>query len=384
MQSKIVYESVSNWFTVICLGRKDFTMFRLRDVISGAAKANLKGLDVLTYTWYAQELSEKLGRLAITVLAIRRIAAGISTIGDLINLEAYWQIVMSPICLLAMSYHKLYSDLIDAERLLILFNEHPTVKDSPNAKTLGHVSGRISFDHVKFVYPNGKTSILNFDLTAEPGQTIALVGETGSGKSTIIKLLMRFYDVTEGSINLDGHDIRNITLKSLRSSFGCVPQDTVLFNATISENVRYSKPSATDEEVTEACKAASIHDRILTFPRGYATKVGERGVKLSGGERQRIAIARVFLKNPQIVILDEATSAMDSQTEGKVQEALRELMKGRTTFVVAHRLSTVVDADQIFVIDQGEVIEKGTHETLLKRKGKYFQLWAKQAALMTL
>jgi ABC-type multidrug transport system fused ATPase/permease subunit len=217
------------------------------------------------------------------------------------------------------------------------------------------------------------------NLKANGGQTIAFVGETGGGKSTMLKLLFRFYDVTAGSITIDGQDLRSVKQASLRDALGVVPQDHVLFNQTIRENVRYAKLEASDNEIEEACRAAAIHDDIISFPDGYNSKVGERGVKLSGGQMQRIAIARVLLKDPKVVMLDEATSAIDSSTEALIQQAFRKLCQGRTTFVIAHRLSTIKDADQILVVQKGEIIERGTHEELLEKMGgKYRELWEQQ------
>jgi len=239
-------------------------------------------------------------------------------------------------------------------------------------------SGKVEFDGVNFAYDARKEVLKNISFTAEPGATVALVGETGGGKSTMLKLLFRFYDVTSGSIRIDGQDLRSVSLSSLRDALGVVPQDPSMFNQTIYENIRYARLDATNEEIQEACKAAAVHDKIDSFPDGYKSKVGERGVKLSGGELQRIAIARVLIKNPKIVLLDEATSAVDSSTEQLIQEAFKRLSAGRTTFVIAHRLSTIRDANLILVIDHGEIVERGTHDELLLKGGKYFELWTKQ------
>ena len=263
---------------------------------------------------------------------------------------------------------------------MILFKTKPTVIDG-----LGHLrlqSGRVTFDHVNFSY-DGKKQIINdisFDIA--PGKTVALIGETGGGKSTILKLLFRFYDVAGGSIRIDGQDIRTVSLESLREHIGVVPQDPSLFNETIMHNVRYSRFGASDEEVMEACRAAAIHDKIMSFTDGYMSKVGEKGVKLSGGELQRIAIARAILKDPKIILLDEATSSVDSETESHIQEALKRLSWGRTTFVVAHRLSTIVDADLILVIKDGAILEQGPPAELLQSKGKYYRLWTNQMGIL--
>lgn len=270
-------------------------------------------------------------------------------------------------------------DMIDAESLLELFQKEPTVKDGPNQFTFK--CGTIHFHNVGFSYDGKKETIQDFNFHAVSGQKIALVGETGGGKSTILKLLFRFYDVQQGKILIDDQDIKEVSLQSLRQCIGVVPQDPALFNESVMENVRYSKLGASDEDVREACKAAAIHEKILTFSEGYQTKVGENGVKLSGGELQRIAIARVILKNPEIVLLDEATSAVDTETEACIQEALYKMTKGRTTITIAHRLSTVTSSDTIVVIKGGKIVESGPPHALLKAKGKFSELWFKQVGI---
>ena len=256
------------------------------------------------------------------------------------------------------------------------------VSDGPNE--LMYKEGAVTFENVKFSYDGKKEIIQDISFTAHPGQKIALVGETGGGKSTILKLLFRFYDVTRGSIRIDDQDIRDVTLESLRDCIGVVPQDATMFNKTVMENLRYARLGATDAEVIEACKAAQVHEKIDSFSEGYSSTVGEHGVKLSGGEKQRIAIARTLLKNPKIVLLDEATSSVDTDTESKIQCALKNLIQGRTTFVVAHRLSTVLDADIVLVIKDGMILEQGSPKALLAAKGKYHDLWRKQIGMDTL
>lgn len=251
-----------------------------------------------------------------------------------------------------------------------------TIKSGPEIFRL--TGGAVDFDSVSFSYDGVKTVIKDLSFSARSGQTVALVGETGSGKSTILNLLFRFYDVREGSIKIDGQDLRGVTLESLRQSIGVVPQDPALFNDTVMNNVRYSKLEATDDEVMEACKAAAVHDKILTFTDGYKSIVGENGVKLSGGEKQRIAIARAILKDPKIILLDEATSSVDTQTEHHIQKALKALTKCRTTFVVAHRLSTVMEADIMLVIKDGAIAEQGSPKDLLEARGEFYDLWTLQ------
>ena len=285
-----------------------------------------------------------------------------------------------PLFRLSMAHRKLLSNLIDAEQLLDLFNTKVSIKDGSDELRLD--KGRVDFNRVQFTYDGDKKIINDVSFNAVAGKTIALIGETGGGKSTILKLLFRFYDPSEGNILIDGQNIRNVTLHSLRENIGVVPQDPSLFNDTILTNLRYAKLDAKDEEIIEACKAAAVHDKIVSFTKGYMSKVGENGVKLSGGELQRIAIARAILKDPKIILLDEATSSVDSETEGMIQQALDKLSKGRTTFIVAHRLSTIKDADLIIVIKDGAVLEQGPPAELLASKGKYYSLWMKQMNLV--
>ena len=270
----------------------------------------------------------------------------------------------------------LQRSLVEAEQLLELLKTEPTVKDGAAEFQFGN--GAIEFEGVHFSYDGTKSIINDLNFSAFPGQKIALVGETGCGKSTILKLLFRLYDVGSGSVKIDGQDLRDVTLKSLRSCIGIVPQNPVLFNDTVMNNVRYSKLDAADEQVIEACKAAAFHEKILTFTNGYASMVGENGVKLSGGEVQRLAIARAILMDPKIILLDEATSAVDCQTEALIQTALRRLSHGRTAFCIAHRLSTVMDADVILVVKDGSIAEQGSPKELIKQKGKFFDLWSLQ------
>lgn len=273
--------------------------------------------------------------------------------------------------------------MLDAERLLKLFQTKPAIVDSSDAKPLQLEHGSVEFRDVKFTYPSGKTALSSISFRVAGGQTVAIVGETGGGKSTILKLLSRFYDTSEGSIKIDGQDVRDVSVSSLREMIGSVPQETTLFNESIMHNIRYAKLDAEADEVYEACKAAAVHDKIMGLPKGYNSKVGDNGVKLSGGEKQRIAIARAILKNPRIILLDEATSAVDTETEAHIQEALSRLCQGRTTFIVAHRLSTIMKADHILVVQGGTVVEEGPHDELIRKGGgKYRELWSKQTFIM--
>ncbi|UPX20386.1 uncharacterized protein EKO05_0010619 [Ascochyta rabiei] len=380
-ESSTVNETVHNWQTVAYFNRLDYEHSRYASNIMNTINAQ--------YAYYfrsmgghaAQDMLTTFGFAACCVFGMSQIVNGQKKVGALVTLIMYWHTMTSPLYVLSYSYRHISSSLIDAERLLQMLKTKPSVADQDGAKDLVVKAGVVEFTDVEFAYDERKTIIRGVDLRAEGGQTIAFVGETGGGKSTMLKLLFRFYDVTGGSIMIDGQDLRSVTQSSLRDALGLVPQDPVLFNQTIRQNVRYARLEATDGEIEDACRAAAIHDDIVGFPDGYNSKVGERGVRLSGGQLQRIAIARVLLKNPKIVLLDEATSAIDSGIEALIQRAFRKLSKGRTTFVIAHRLSTIVDADQILVIEKGEIVERGSHQELVGIVGgKYNELWTKQTA----
>ncbi|KAF5024708.1 hypothetical protein F66182_3222 [Fusarium sp. NRRL 66182] len=318
------------------------------------------------------------GLLASAFLAVYRIQAGYSTPGQFAMLLMYWAQLTSPLQFFAKLGKSVSDDFIDAERLLDIMRTQPSVENRKGARPLKFSAGEVDFDRVSFSYDKKKGIIKDVSFHVPAGQTVAFVGATGAGKSTLIKLLDRFYDVGEGRICIDGQDIRDVDLFSLRDRIGVVPQNPILFDDTIMNNVRYGRITATDEEVFEACQAACIHDKIKGFTHGYKTRVGERGVKLSGGELQRIAIARAMLKKPDIVLLDEATSAVDTDTEQQIQVSFKRLCKGRTTFIVAHRLSTIMNADRIIVVENGEIIEQGNHDDLIVAGGRYADLWSKQ------
>ncbi|KAI2606560.1 hypothetical protein GGR54DRAFT_644174 [Hypoxylon sp. NC1633] len=318
------------------------------------------------------------GLLAGAFLAVYQITHGQATAGDFVMLLTYWSQLTSPLRFFSQLGKSISQDLVHAERLLDVMTTKPTVVEKPDAKPLKLKGGKVEFRNVGFSYDKKKDILKGVKVSVPSGTTVAFVGATGAGKSTILKLLDRFYDVTDGSVLIDGQDIRDVTISSLRQSIGIVPQSPILFDDSVINNIRYARLSATDEEVYSACKAAAIHEHIMGFTEGYKTRVGERGVKLSGGELQRIAIARAILKQPEIVLLDEATSSVDTDTEQKIQEGLRALCQGRTTFIVAHRLSTVMNADTIFVVANGEIAEQGNHEDLIAKNGKYAELWSKQ------
>lgn len=377
-EARIMHQAIQGWQTVSAFNMFSYERFRFASAVDRHLEAKK---DWMKRDAYIQALLQALVPSTFSLLAIlviRQIRDGHASPGDFVFLISYWDYLILPIKYLSHEYRFLMSDLIDAERLLDLLLAKPDVLDKAGASTLGQVEGRVEFDKVDFAYDERRRALHDISFAAKPGHTVALVGSTGSGKSSIIKLLMRYYDVTSGSIRIDGEDIRDVTQGSLRNALGVVPQTPLLFNATIMENLRYAKLSASDDDVFAACRAAAIHDKITGFPDGYDTNVGESGVRLSGGEVQRLAIARAFLKNPPILILDEATSAVDTETEAEIQEALSRLSDRRTTFVIAHRLSTIINADLILVLQDGEIVERGSHEELLAKGGRYDALWNKQ------
>ena len=320
------------------------------------------------------------GLILVMVMSAYGVEAGQFTVGDFVMVNAYMVQITMPLGFLGTVYREIRQALVDMAAMFHLLEQPQEVKDVPGAADLRVIGGEVVFDDVRFAYDPSRPILKGISFTLKPGQRYALVGPSGSGKSTIGRLLFRFYDVTGGAIRIDGQDLRDVTQTSLHGLIGVVPQDTVLFNDTVHYNIAYGRADATEAEIVAAAKAAKIHDFIISLPDGYATTVGERGLKLSGGEKQRVGIARTLLKNPPILVLDEATSALDTQTEQSIQESLREMGQGRSVITIAHRLSTIADADCILVLEDGVVTERGTHDDLLALDGKYAAMWARQSA----
>ena len=318
------------------------------------------------------------GLIGVMLLAARGVSAGRMTVGDFVLVNAYLLQLFMPLNFLGMVYRNIKQSLTDLEQMMSLLDVMPEIEDRPHAPALAVRRGEVAFRHVDFRYDSRRPILADVDFVVPPGATLAIVGPSGAGKSTIARLLFRFYDADDGAIEIDGQDLRDVTQDSLRRAIGVVPQDTVLFNDTIFYNIAYGRPGASRAEIEAAARRAHIHDFVAGLPDGYETMVGERGLKLSGGEKQRVAIARVVLKAPKILVFDEATSALDTKTEREIQKSLAEVAADHTTLVIAHRLSTVVDADQILVLDGGRIVERGHHRELLARGRVYAAMWARQ------
>jgi ATP-binding cassette subfamily B protein len=371
-------DSLLNYETVKYFSAEGFEIERYDAAMAGYQKAAIRSRTSLATVNIGQSVIMNGGLVAIMALAAYHIIQGGMSIGDLTAVVMVMTQLYRPLNILGFAYREIKQALTDLEKMFILLDIPPEVQDSPQAKTMASIQGHIKFDKVGFQYDADRNILNDMSFEVKPGQTLAVVGPTGAGKSTLSRILFRFYDISEGRVEIDGHDIRDITQESLRALIGIVPQDTVLFNDSILYNIRYAHPGASQAEVEAAAKDAQIHDFILSLPQGYDTVVGERGLKLSGGEKQRVAIARALLKNPSILILDEATSALDSTTESEIQSALDRAAKGRTTLVIAHRLSTIVNADRIMVLEDGQIAEQGTHDALLQKNGLYARLWKQQ------
>ena len=371
-------DSLLNYETVKYFGNEEFEARRYDQHLRQYEDAATKSEASLGLLNIGQSLIIAGAVTALMLLAAEGVVAGSFTLGDLVLVNALLIQLYIPLNFLGMVYRQVKQSLLDMDRMFRLLAEGREVEDRPGAPELPAGPATVAFQGVDFSYEKARQILFDVTFTIAPGQRLAVVGHSGSGKSTLARLLYRFYDVTSGAISVNGKDIREVKQSSLRAAIGIVPQDTVLFNDTILYNIRYGRPEASDAEVVEAARAAHIHDFIESLPLKYQTMVGERGLKLSGGEKQRVAIARALLKNPRILIFDEATSALDSRAEKAIQAELERIAQGRTTLVIAHRLSTVMDADQIMVLGEGRVIERGTHNQLVEAQGEYARMWALQ------
>ena len=371
-------DTLLNYETVKYFGNEPYVSNRYDVQLGEAERLTVRSLIFRSLLGVAQMTVLAVGAGAIVVLGGMDVASGAMTVGAFVLINTYLLQLVRPLERLGNLYRSIKQALIDLEQMSQIFDEQPEVTDAPGAEPLSDGPGAIQFDNVSFAYDPRRQVLKNVSFTVEPGRKVALVGPSGGGKTTIGRLLFRFYDPAEGSISVDGQNIRTRTQASVRAAIGVVPQDTVLFNEAISENIQFGKPGAAQEEIIAAAELAQIYDFISSLPDGFDTVVGERGLKLSGGEKQRVAIARAVLKHPRIFLFDEATSALDSHTEQAIQESLTQVSQGSTTVVIAHRLSTIVDADQILFIGGGEVRERGSHQQLLAMGGLYAALWDRQ------
>lgn len=371
-------DSLLNYETVKYFNNEKHETLQYDHSLVRYRKAAITSKLTLSYLNGGQSIVITVSLIILMLLGGKDVQNGNFTVGDFVALNTYLIQLYTPLNLLGLAYREVKISMVNMENMLGLIDEPCEIEDKKGAKPITFKKGSISFNHVHFGYTKNRQILKDVSFKVPAGKTVAIIGSSGAGKSTISRLLFRFYDVTEGSITIDGQDIREVTQDSVRRLIGIVPQDTVLFNDTIFYNIAYGRPSATRKEVIEAAKSAQIHDFIISLPEEYDTRVGERGLKLSGGEKQRVAIARTLLKKPKIFLFDEATSALDSRTEKQIQQSLSQLSHNFTTLIIAHRLSTIVDADTIIVLDKGRIVEEGTHKELLKAKGIYAAMWERQ------
>jgi ATP-binding cassette subfamily B protein len=371
-------DSLLNFETVKYFGNEELEANRFDKAMSGYERAAIRIWTSLGWLNFGQGVIFWIGMITLSVMSALGVMRGELTVGDFVLLNTFMMQIYRPLNQIGFVYREIRQGLADIEAMFILLDQNPEIEDKANALSL-EISGPVlSFEDVHFHYDPDRPILKGVSFTVPAGKTIAVVGPSGAGKSTISRLIYRFYDAISGSVSIDGQDVSDVTQASLRAAIGMVPQDTVLFNDTIAYNIRYGRPDATDEEVRDAARMAQIGDFIESLPHGFETQVGERGLKLSGGEKQRVAIARTILKAPSILILDEATSALDTHTEREIQSALDTVARDRTTLVIAHRLSTVVDADEIIVLRDGVIAERGRHNDLLASDGLYAQMWNRQ------
>ncbi len=372
-------DSLLNYETVKYFNNEEFEAARYDESLKRYRKAAIKSQNTLSLLNTGQQLIIALGLVAMLWRATQGVVDGRMTLGDLVMVNAFMIQLYIPLGFLGVIYREIKQSLTDLEKMFALMEREREIADEPGAQPIRiEASPAVRFENVGFAYDPARPILHNVSFDIPPGKTVAVVGSSGAGKSTLARLLYRFYDVQQGRITIAGQDIKHVTQASVRQAIGIVPQDTVLFNDTVEYNIAYGKPGASHSEVEEAARAAHIHGFIASTPLGYQTMVGERGLKLSGGEKQRVAIARTLLKNPPVVIFDEATSALDSANERAIQGELRAAAQNKTTLVIAHRLSTVVDAHEILVMDAGQIVERGTHAQLLDRQGAYARMWALQ------
>ena len=371
-------DSLLNYETVKYFGNEKYEARRYDNSLVEWEEMALKSQRSLGFLNAAQAAVIAIGVTLMVLRAAAGVVEGTLTLGDLVMVNAFLLQMFQPLSFLGVMYRQIKESIADVERMFGLLQRPREIEDKPDARDLDVIAGEVKFEHVSFAYNADRPILQDVSFVIPAGKTVAAVGHSGAGKSTLARLLFRFYDVGAGSIAIDGQDIRHVTQDSLRAAIGVVPQDTVLFNDSIYYNIAYGRPDATREEVIEAARAAHILKFIESLPQGWDTVVGERGLKLSGGEKQRVAIARTLLKNPAILILDEATSALDTKTEKAIQAELLEIARGRTSLIIAHRLSTVVEADEILVMEAGRIVERGRHPDLLAQNGVYAHMWALQ------
>jgi ATP-binding cassette, subfamily B, heavy metal transporter len=371
-------DSLLNYETVKYFGNEEHEAKRYDVALQVYEREAVRTRVSLAFLNIGQNLIIATGVTLLMGMAAMEVVQGRATVGDFVLVNAYLIQLYLPLNFLGTVYREIRQALIDMEAMFALLGVDVEVADKPGAPALKVAGGRVEFRHVAFGYDPRRPILKDVSFVVEPGRTLAIVGSSGAGKSTISRLLFRFYDVSDGAILIDGQNIADVQQTSLRAAIGVVPQDTVLFNETLEYNIAYGRPSAGENEVIEAARLARLHDLVERLPDGYETKVGERGLKLSGGEKQRVAIARALLKQPAIMLFDEATSALDSRTEKEIQKSLSEVSADRTTLVIAHRLSTVIDADEIIVLEDGSIVERGRHAELLAKSGVYAAMWARQ------
>jgi ATP-binding cassette subfamily B protein len=372
-------DSLLNYETVKYFNADAREIARYDTAMAAYEKAAVKTEYSLAFLNFGQSVFITSGLISVMVMAAMGVQNGTMTVGDFVMVNAYMIQITMPLNFLGSMYRNIRQSLVDMEEMFGLLGQPAEVVDAADAKPLQVAGGALEFKDVDFAYDAERPILRGLNLSVPAGKKVAVVGPSGAGKSTIGRMLFRFYDISAGGLMIDGQDVRHVTQKSLHAAIGVVPQDTVLFNDTVRYNIAYGKDNATFDEIVAAAQKAQIHDFILSLPHGYETQVGERGLKLSGGEKQRVGIARTLLKDPPILLLDEATSALDTQTERDILGALKAAGEGRTVITIAHRLSTVADADEIVVLEKGQVTERGTHDELLERHGKYSAMWAAQA-----